>query len=276
VTGRLRGVLTAMSLLAFAATVAAQTPAASWNPPRRADGQPDVEGLWAGRGGTTTYSIEAGDDDRRVHLRITGQITDAKGLIVDPPDGRIPYQPRAAARRKDIFEKHTDPPGIDYIDPIARGCFPSGVPRINYQGGNTIRIIQPPGYVVMIHEFQHLYRVIPLDDRSRLSDGVTLWMGESRGRWEGNTLVVDVRNLNDRTWFDIVGGIHSDALRVVERWTVADPKTLGYEATMEDPKAFTRPWTVRIRGYARAEPGYEQWEDACVEGNRAVELMLRR
>jgi len=273
---RLRDVLTAIPALAFAATAAAQTPATSWDPPRRADGQPNVEGLWAGRGGTTTYSIEAGDDHRRVHLKITGQITDARGLIVDPPDGRIPYQPWAAARRRDIFDKHADPPSIDYIDPIARGCFPSGVPRANYQGGNTIRIIQPPGYVVMIHEFQHLYRVIPLDDRARLSDTFTLWMGESRGRWEGNTLVVDVRNLNDRTWFDIVGGIHTDALRVVERWTFADPKTLGYEATLEDPKAFTRPWTIRIRGYSRAEPGYEQLEDACVEGNRAVGLMLRR
>jgi hypothetical protein len=271
-----RGVLTVVSTLACAATVAAQTTATSWNPPRRADGQPDIEGIWAGRGGTTTYSIEAGDDDRRVHLRITGQVTDAKGLIVDPPDGKIPYQPWAAARRNDIYEKHTDPPSIEYIDPIARGCFPSGVPRINYQGGNTIRIIQPPGYVVMVHEFQHLYRVIPLDDRPRLSDDVKLWMGESRGRWEGNTLVVDVRNLNDRTWFDIVGGIHTDALRVVERWTFADPQTLGYEATMEDPKAFTRPWTVRILGYTRAPAGYEQWEDACVEGNRAVELMLRK
>ena len=274
--GRLRGVLAGISTLALAATAAAQTAATSWDPPRRADGQPNVEGIWAGRGGTTTYSIEAGDDHRRVHLRITGQITDAKGLIVDPPDGKIPYQPWAAARRNDIFEKHTDPPSIDYVDPIARGCFPSGVPRINYQGGNTIRIIQPPGYVIMIHEFQHLYRVIPLDDRPRPSDSLTLWMGEPRGRWEGNTLVVDVRNLSDRTWFDIVGGIHTDALRVVERWTFADPKTLGYEATMEDPKAFTRPWTIRIRGFSRAEPGYEQWEDACVEGNRAVELMLRR
>jgi hypothetical protein len=255
---------------------AAQTPATSSGPPRRADGQPNVEGVWTGRGGATTYSIEAGDDDRRVHLQITGQITDAKGLIVDPPDGKIPYQPWAAARRQDIFEKHTDPPSIDYVDPMARGCFPSGVPRVNYQGGNVIRIIQPPGFVVMVHEFQHVYRVIPLDDRPRLSDSLRLWMGESRGRWEGNTLVVDVRNLNDRTWFDIVGGIHTDALRVVERWTFADSKTLGYEATMEDAKAFTRPWTIRTRGFSRAEPGYEQWEDACVEGNRAMEMMLRR
>jgi len=92
--------------------------------------------------------------------------------------------------------------------------------------------------------------------------------------WDGNTLVVDVTNLNDRTWFDIVGGIHSDAMRVVERWTFNDPKTIGYEATMTDPKAFTRPWTIRIRGFARAERGYEQWEDACVEGNKSMELWL--
>ncbi len=271
---RFLAVLVVMMALGVPGTAAAQGAGTTWNPPRRADGQPDVEGVYTGRGGATTYSIEGGDDHRRVHLQITGQITDAKGLIVDPPDGKIPYQPWAAARRKDIFEKHTDAPSIDYIDPMTRGCFPSGVPRVNYQGGNVIRIVQPPGYVVMIHEFQHVYRVIPLDTRPRLPESITLFMGDARGRWDGNTLVIDTTNLNDRTWFDIVGGIHSDAMRVVERWTFNDPKTIGYEATMTDPKAFTRPWTIRTRGFARAERGYEQWEDACVEGNKSMELWL--
>ena len=279
---RMRSIGLGVTVVAVAFLVAlpvgaqAPTSASTWDPPRRADGQPNIEGMWTGGGGATTYSIEAGDEDRRVHLGITGQITDAKGIIVDPPDGRIPYQPWAAAKRKDIHENHTNPPTIDYIDPVARGCFLSGVPRVNYQGGNVQRILQPPGYVVMIHEFQHSYRVIPVNGRPPLGETFKLWMGESRGRWEGTTLVVEVTNHNDKTWFDIVGGFHSDALRVVERWTFVDANTLAYEATLEDPKTFARPWTIKIRPFTREKMTYEQWEDACVEGNRSLGLMLRK
>ena len=261
------------------ASMAGQAPTAAgstWDPPRRADGQPNIEGLWANPERARTYSVEADNAHRRTHLSITGLKTDDRGLVVDPPDGKIPYQPWAAAKRQDISDKHMDPPTIDYIDPVARGCFLEGVPRINYQGGNTVRIMQPPGYVVMIHEFQHAYRVIPLDDRPRLADNVKLWMGDSRGHWEGNTLVVEVTAHNDRTWFDIIGSFHSDALRVVERWTIVDARTLAYEATLEDPAVFTRPWTISTRPFTPVEQGYEQWEHACVEGNRTLDLMLQR
>ena len=270
---------TAAIMVALPAPMAGQAPAAAvsaWDPPRRADGQPDVEGLWENPERARTYSVEGGNPDRQQHLNITGLDTDDRGLVIDPPDGKIPYQPWAAAKRQDISDNHMDPPSIDYIDPVARGCFLEGVPRINYQGGNTVRIIQPPGYVVMIYEFQHAYRVIPLDDGPRLADNVKLWMGESRGRWEGNTLVVDVTGNDGRTWFDIVGSFHSDALRVIERWTIVDAATLNYEATLEDPSVFARPWTISTRPFTPVEQGYEQWENACVEGNAGVELMLRR
>jgi hypothetical protein len=264
---------------ALPASMAGQAPTATistWNPPRHPDGQPNVEGVWANPERARTYSVEGGNPDRQQHLNITGLDTDDRGLVIDPPDGKIPYQPWAAAKRQDISDNHMDPPSIDYIDPVARGCFLEGVPRINYQGGNTMRIIQPSGYVVMIHEFQHAYRVIPLDDRPRLADNVKLWMGESRGHWEGNTLVVEVAGNDDRTWLDIVGSFHSDALRVIERWTIANERTLNYEATLEDPNVFTRPWTISTRPFTPVEAGYEQWEDACVEGNAGVELMLQR
>ena len=238
---------------------------AVWEPPRTPDGQPDIQGYWTNGGSIATAGIEGVPDQ-----------PNAVSVIVDPPDGKIPYQPWAAAKRQDISDNHMDPPSIDYIDPVARGCFLEGVPRINYQGGNTMRIVQPPGYVVMIHEFQHAFRVIPLDDRPRLADNVKLWMGESRGRWEGNTLVVDVTGNDGRTWFDIVGSFHSDALRVTERWTIVDAETLAYEATLDDPSVFARPWTISTRPFTPVEQGYEQWEDACVEGNAGVELMLQR
>ena len=252
-------VILAVAIMAgLPASVAGQAPTAAgstWEPSLRADGQPDVEGLWANPERARTYSVEGNNVHRQTHLGITGLDTDDIGLVVDPPDGKIPYQPWAAAKRQDISDNHMDPPGIEYIDPVARGCFLEGVPRINYQGGNTMRIMQPPGYVVMVHEFQHAYRVIPLDDRPRLADDVKLWMGESRGRWEGNTLVVEVAGLNDRTWFDIVGSFHSDALRVVERWTIVDAQTLAYEATLEDPAVFTQPWTIRTRPFTPVEQG---------------------
>ena len=266
-------------MVGLPASMAGQAPTAAGStsdPPPRAGGQPDIEGVWAVPGGALNYSIEADNAGRKVHATITGLRSGNPGIVVDPPDGKIPYQPWAAAKRQDISDKHMDPPTIDYIDPVARGCFLEGVPRINYQGLSTVRIVQPPGYVVMIHEFQHAYRVIPLDDRPRLADNVKLWMGDSRGRWDGNTLVVEVTNHNDRTWFDIVGSFHSDALRVVERWTMVDAQTLAYEATLEDPAVFTRPWTIKTPPFRPVEQGYEQWEDACVEGNRSLELMLRR
>lgn len=258
--------------------IAAQTaaPAAgAWNPPRMPDGQPDIQGLWQGGGGVTTYNIE--DGHLPAHLRITGQPPSSWKPIVDPPGQRIPYQPWAAAVRKDIFEHHTDPPSMWYVDPVARGCFLEGIPRAIYQGGNGLQIAQAPGYVVMTFEFQHQYRVIPVDGRPHPSKNVTLWMGDSRGRWEDNTLVVDVTNNNDQTRFDIAGGIHTDALRVVERWTFADANTLAYEATIEDPNVFTQPWKIALRPFRRnMEPGYEFLEDACVEGNRSPALMLKR
>src|SRR5260370_41420913 len=98
-------------------------------------------------------------------------------------------------------------------------------------------------------------------------------MGDSRGHWEGNTLVVDVTNFNDKTWLDMSGTFHSDALHVAERFTIVDPNTLNYEATIEDPKVFTKPWTLTIVR-KRAEQGYELFEYACQEGNHALESML--
>jgi hypothetical protein len=101
-------------------------------------------------------------------------------------------------------------------------------------------------------------------------------MGDSRGRWEGNTLVVNVTNHTDRTWFDVIGTFHSDALHVVERFTFVDSNTIHYEATITDPKVFTRPWKIAFPLIRNTQPGFERLEMACHEGERSFGLMLRR
>jgi hypothetical protein len=238
-----------------------------WTPPRTADGQPDIQGYWGQRSDITTYSIQAGSIDREEHTRIGGQATQFGRPIVDPPDGTLPYQPWAAEKAAFHKAQHDNPSKPEFFDPVSR-CFMEGVPRINYQG--NLRILQTKTQIVILHDYGHHYRVIYLDGRPALGDTIKLWMGDSRGRWEGNTLVVDVTNHNDRTWFDIVGSFHSDAMRIVERWTFASPDQIDYVATIDDPKVFTKPWKLAVT-LGRNKP-QEQWEAAVCEGNKSVHV----
>jgi hypothetical protein len=268
-------VLAAVSLMPV--SVAGQTPAAgekTWNPPRTSDGQPDIQGFWGNQGRRlSTYNIEEGAD--KTHVLLSGNQSDESSLVVDPADGRIPYQPWARAKRTEIFENHTNLTKWEYVDPHTR-CFLSGVPRIFYQG--AFQIVQPPGYIVVLQEFNHGSRIIALDERPHVGDNIKLWMGDSRGHWEGNTLVVDVTNNNDRTWFDLVGDFHSDALHIRERYTFVNPDMISYEATFEDPKVYTRPFKIAltfgpiVRG--AAAKSYELLEEACHEGERNTPQMF--
>jgi hypothetical protein len=223
----------------------------SFNPPRTPDGVVDLRGMWE-RAGVSSNNIEEhppGDD------------RGGKSMIVDPADGRIPYQPWAIVQRTKNFEK--------YMAPLAE-CLLPGVPRqIDTPGG--YQIIQRPGYVAFVHEWDHMYRVIQMDGRPHISGNIRLWMGDSRGRWEGNTLVVDVTNLNGRTWFDDMGNFYSDALHVVERFTLVDADSIHYEAIIEDPNVYTRSWTIAFGIRRTKQPGYELIEEACHEGNRDPE-----
>ena len=258
----------------------AQTSAAgdtTWTPSRTADGQPDIQGFWANQGRRlATYNIQAMEGASDTHTQISGVQSDAHSLIVDPPDGRIPYLPWAQAKRQDVFDNHNNPTKWEHVDPHTL-CWLSGVPRMFYQG--TIQIQQVPGYVVVLQEFNHAYRIIHLDGRPHLPANVKLWMGDSRGRWEGNTLHVDVANKNDKTRFDIVGDFHSDAVRIRERFTVVDADTIRYEATFDDPTVYTRPFTMRlnlgrtVRG--EAAKTFELIEEACREGERSTPELLR-
>ena len=263
-----------------------------WTPSLTPDGQPDVQGIWARRVvGMVAYTLEGGNNDTHLLLsagcsqgivcasaaEIAAQLAQRLGehvsIIVDPPDGKVPYQPWAAAQRQDVTDHHTNPRGPGDVDPQAR-CFLSGVPRVSYQENTGIHIQQIAGHVLMKYEFNHAYRIIPLDGRPHIAENVKLWMGDSRGRWEGNTLVVDVTNHNDRTWFDIIGTFHSDALHVVERWTFVDADTIQYEATIEDPKVFTRPWKLAFQILRNKQPELELLEMSCHEGERSFGLML--
>jgi len=235
----------------------------NWKPPRTADGQPSLEGQWNQASDIITYSIEDPEAERAEHIAISGQRAMIGRPIIDPPDGKIPYQPWAAKYQQFLHEQHTHPSTPEYLDPVSRG-FQDGLPRSNYQG--AFQVHQFPGTVVVTYDFHHSFRVIPLDGRPHVGGDIKLWMGDSRGHWEKNTLVVDVANNTDQTWFDIVGAFHSDALHMVERWTPTAPDHIVYLVTIDDAKVYTRPWTLRVD--FRRQPVDEQWENADWEGNK--------
>jgi len=251
-----------------------QAPAAAarpYAPPRTPDGQPDIQGFWNPVG--TFYNIQDLEFQALYQNFAADPARRGKSLIVDPPDGKIPYQPWAAEKVKEVLQHHADPTP-QYLDPNAR-CFLQGVPR--HLNNREFEILQPPGHVVVFNMAHHTYRVIPLNAGPHIPEDVKLWMGDSRGRWEGNTLVVDVANNNDRTWFDVVGSFHSDALHVAERFTPISADAIAYEAVMTDPKVYTRPWTFALRLTRIKNYGAELWEEACHENNqRTLELMLER
>jgi hypothetical protein len=217
------------------------------------DGKPDIQGIWDAKSGAPAFDIED-------HPTAQFGIPAGKGVIVDPPDGHIPYQPWAAEKRKDLLEHHM------FGDPEAH-CTLSGVPRQMYAPFG-FQIFQPPGYVVIFFEAFHSFRIIPLDGRPHPPDQIKLFEGDSRGHWEGNTLVVDVTNQNGDTWFDMAGNFHSDAIHVVERLTPTNSDTIRYEATIEDPKVYTRPWKMAFDFGRNKQPGFELMEFACIEGEQ--------
>lgn len=235
----------------------------SFTPSRRPDGAPDFQGQW-GSGGS--------GDDIEEHPYIDQTTPPQESFISDPPDGKIPYQPWALAERN-TFRAGLDRgwPGESgerlHVDPQTF-CF-TNVPRAAYRG--AFQIVQTPGYFTILLDWGHFYRVIPTDGRPHdLAPDVKLWMGQSRGRWDGNTLVVDVTNLNGKLWLDSVGNFYSNTAHVVERWTLADANTIDYQVTIDDPRIYTRPWTMTLP-FRRARQVEEIWEHACHEGNEDAE-----
>ena len=271
-TRALRFLVAAAVVSVPAVFIAAQSPGSKpFSPPRLPDGRPDIQGMWVADAVGAAHSLEDGrDPDTDV---IQGRVGEENPIILlEPADGRLPYQPAAAARRTRLLWDIETPTRRAHVDPHVRATL-DGVPRINYVPGG-LQIRQTPGYVTVLYESNHVFRVIPMDGRPHVAPNVKLWMGDSRGRWEGNTLVVDVTNFNDETWFDSHGTFHSDALHVVERWTMVGADRIDYEATVEDPKVFTRPWKIGFAVNRNKQPGYEYYEDTRLEGERDVEEII--
>jgi hypothetical protein len=234
--------------------------AKTFAPPRTPDGRPDLQGYWRSLL-ATPFSVEEVTAAEPLTRNPVMPWTIGPGMIVDPPGRRIPYQPWAAAiGRKGINHQK-------YIDPRT-ACAIGGVPRLALQDAN--QIVQPPGgdHVLWLFDDHHARRVIPTDGRPHVGAGIKLWGGDSVGHWEGSTLVIDVTNLNGYTWFDDAGNFYTDAAHLVERLTPVDADTIHYQVTLEDPNAYTRPWTMVWALVREKEPGFELIEEACLEGER--------
>ncbi len=205
--------------------------------------------------------------------------TGRSSLVIDPPDGRVPVRPEAEARRDDARRRSTE--AYEFMSPWDR-CITRGMPGGMFPAGynNYYSILQTPDTLVIHYEMIHEARIIPLDGRPRLGEDVRSWNGEPRGRWEGDTLVVETLGYIDGGWIATSGsqrrikGIpHTAHLRVVERFKRVDADTILWQATIEDPEIYTAPWTVEIPLVSRR--GAKIHEYACHEGNQAVRNILR-
>lgn len=212
-----------------AASMAQGVPPGPGAIPRTQDGKPNLQGIWQVRN-RAAYGLE---DHHARHGMPPGR------SVVE--GGTIPYQPWAAAKRDENFANRQT------ADPLAK-CYMPGVPRIMYLE-HPFQIFQTPEHVAMTFEWSQLYRLIYLSGQPPKHPNVDSWMGDSRGRWEGDTLVVTVTGQNDRTWLDMSGNFHTAAVRMVERYTLRDADTITYEVTIEDPKVFTRPWKISMPLY---------------------------
>jgi hypothetical protein len=280
-------VIASLAIAAAPTAKSQQIPTKSWEPPHTSDDQPDIQGFWnAERGGPNGTNIQTGlqnADTARLEGMTKEQIAARKPVssIVDPANGKIPYQPWAQKRYQEILSRYNgehitgEPQTARDVSPMLL-CINGGAP-FSLAWFSNLQITQTAGYVILSLESTHEYRVIPIDRTGpSLPENVKLYKGDSRGHWDGNTLVVHVANLNDWTWFDSKGTFHTDAMTVVERFTFSDDKTIKYQATITDPKAFTQPWTMSWtlkRAHAAAEH-YEQIEDTCTEGEKAFNTLL--
>jgi hypothetical protein len=245
----------ALVLAAGSATVLAQGRAAGGNAgplKRMADGTPDLSGV---------YQADAGGANQGLEKREATKLTPGgRGVVVDPPDGRLPTQPWA---RKENEARQAPERGYD--DPTAH-CFVAGVPRSIYVP-SPFQILQPPGYVVLLFE-RMSWRQVPLDGRSHLPDTTRLWQGDSLGHWDGDTLVIETKNLNGKTWLDELGGVVTHQEQVIEHFIPQNADTIRYEATVTDPGAYTRPWTIAMTLHRQNS---ELLEVACHEDDQDLQ-----
>ena len=240
----------------FDADAGAQVPVPATPPdvPRRADGSPDISGYFQADAGGANYGLEARESD--------DLMPPSRGQVIDPADGTLPYQVWARAEQIDRGFPHRG-----YDDPTAH-CFVAGVPRSTYVPAPFF-VLQPEGHIVLLHE-RMSWRQVFLDGRDFLPDRIRLWQGHSVGRWDGDTLVVESRNFNGKAWLNEFGDVVTHAQTVVETFTPVAPNQVIYRATVSDPIAYTRPWTIEMP-LDRSDD--ELLEVACLEDNRDLQLL---
>lgn len=237
---------------------------AAFRAPRLAGTEnPDFNGIWQAM---TTANWNILD-----HAADGGAVNKIAGAYAVQPEGRgivegneIPYKEEARAKVKTNLEnrlKFDSNNPHDLGDPEAK-CYMTGVPRAMYMP-YPIQILQTADQILMAFEYASASRMVHLKDHQEAP--VVSWMGHSNGRWEGDTLVVDVSSMNGLSWLDRAGNYVSDTLKVTERYTLKDANHLLYEATLEDPTVFTRPFKISFPLYRRLEPDLELGEMKCVE-----------
>jgi hypothetical protein len=234
--------------------------------PRTADGRPDLNGIWQAL--TTAYwDLEAHGAARGAYPQLLGAWGAQPGGQSIVEGGTIPYRPEALARRRANFESRANVsvPG-DGVDPPTGDpemkCWMPGVPRMMYMP-YPLQIVQTPDAVLMTHEFNGSSRIVRMNWQEESPVDNTFFMGWNRGRWDGDTLVIDVTALNERNWLDRAGNYHSPEAHIVERLTRVSPYHVAYEATIDDPKVFSRPWKISFPLYRRMEPNVQLMEFKC-------------
>lgn len=229
----------------------AQAPA--YKAPKTKDGKADLNGIW--------QAMNEANWDIRPHAASQGPVFSLGAAYSAPAGlgvvegGDIPYKPEAAAKQKENFTNRLK------LDPEIK-CYMGGVPRSTYMP-YPFQIVQGTDTMMFVYEYAGAVRVINMKAPTKAP--ADSWMGWSNGKWEGDSLVVDVTSLNDQTWFDRAGNWHSDQLHVIEHYTRVGPDALQYEATIDDPKVFTRQWKMSMPLYRRMEKNAQLLEYKCVE-----------
>jgi hypothetical protein len=277
-------VLGAIATVGLLCATVTPVSAQSWTG-RTPDGQPDLQGIWVNFDSTPFETSAprpavnappaAGVGPAPEFADHGSQISERRpSMVVDPADGRVPVMKWAEDRRDYDLAHIPDAPEHEtpWVRCITRG-FPAGMFPAGYN--NAYEIIQIPGFVVIAFEMIHETRIIPVDGRPRLGDAIRLWNGDPRGRWEGDTLVVETTNYNDKGSIGTsaatgrMRGIpQTEAMHVVERFTRRDADTIDYSVTITDPKVYTQPWTVALP--LNREDTYEMYEYSCHEGNLSL------
>ncbi len=221
--------------------------------PRTPDGKPNLNGIW--------QAMNTADWDLSPHNAQQSLVLQAGALLAEPAGigvvegGEIPYLPAALAKKQDNYKNRMT------ADPEVK-CYLPGVPRATYVG-MPFQIFQSAKYMAIAYEFDGAFRNVYLKDPGPAP--IDTWMGQSYGKWDGDTLVVDVTGLDQRSWLDRAGDYHSDELHVVERYHMVSPEVIEYEATITDPKVYSRPWKISMPIYKHAEKGAQLLEFKCVE-----------